>query len=100
MSNQYEAFTIFGSAGADVIIGGFSADSIGGGDGDDTIFGEDNDAWLYGGADTDTLRVGVNFTSTHDNQITDIERVLLSQASLLDLASQSDGFTITELVRE
>ncbi len=95
LANQTEAFTITGSAGVDTITGGSGADSISAGAGDDTIVGEVNDTLLAGGADTDTLNVGANFTSTGDAQIATIENVLLTAASTLNLANQTEGFTIT-----
>ncbi len=95
LSNQTEDFTITGSAGADSITGGSGADSISAGSGADTIFGMQNDALLDGGGDDDTLRVGVNFTSTGDSQLDNIEKVLLAQARTLNLSNQTEGFTIT-----
>ncbi|WP_338831730.1 VCBS domain-containing protein [Bradyrhizobium sp. 27S5] len=86
LSNQTEGFTITGSTGAD---------SITAGSGNDTIVGAQNDTLLDGGAGTDTLQVGANFTSTSDSQIVNIENVTLTSAATLNLANQSEGFTIT-----
>src|SRR5204862_7868964 len=69
LSNQAEGFTITGSTGVD---------SITAGSGNDTIAGAQNDTLLDGGAGTDTLQVGANFTSTSDTQIVNIEDVTLT----------------------
>ena len=58
--------------------GGGGNDFIVGGSGDDIIVGEQNDFLLSGGGGADTLRVGANFTSTGDGQITGIENVTLT----------------------
>ncbi len=95
LSNQTEGFTINGSSAADTITGGSGADSISGGSDNDVIVGAQNDLLLDGGADTDTLQVGANFTSTGDAQITGVERITLTAAVTLDLSNQTEGFTIT-----
>ncbi|MFK4564756.1 Ig-like domain-containing protein [Bradyrhizobium ottawaense] len=86
LSNQTEGFTITGSSGAD---------SITAGAGNDTILGAQNDTLLNGGAGTDTLQVGANFTSTSNGQIVNIETVTLATAVTLNLSNQTEGFTIT-----
>ena len=86
LSNQTEGFTITGSA---------AADSITAGGGNDIIVGADSDTLLAGGAGSDTLSVGTNFTSVSNAQITGIENVLLTAAATLNLSNQTEGFTIT-----
>jgi len=86
LANQTEGFTITGSSGAD---------SITGGSGNDTIIGAQNDILLDGGLGTDTLQIGANFTSTSNGQIVNIENVTLTTAATLNLANQTEGFTIT-----
>ncbi len=86
LSNQTEGFKITGSS---------AADSITGGSGNDTIVGVQNDTSLGGGGGIDTLQVDANFTSTGDVQIANMEHVLLTQAVVLDLSNQIEGFTIT-----
>ena len=95
LANQTEGFNITGSSGADTITGGSGADSITAGAGNDIIVGAQNDTLLDGGADTDTLQVATNFTSTSDGQIANIENVTLTSAATLNLANQTEGFTIT-----
>ena len=95
LANQTEAFTITGSSGADTITGGSAADSINAGDGNDTINGAQNDTLLNGGNNTDTLNVAGGFTSSSDAQIQNIENVVLTSAGILNLANQTEGFTIT-----
>ena len=95
LANQTEDFTIIGSLGSDIIRGGSGADSISGDVGNDTIAGAQNDTLLDGGGDTDTLQVGANFTSTSDGQIVNTENVTLTAAVVLNLANQTEGFTIT-----
>ena len=96
-ANQTEGFTFIGADDLRSIsvTGGSGADRILTNGGKDTIVGAQNDLRLDGGADTDTLQVGANFTSTGDSQIVNIERVLLTQAVTLNLANQTEGFTIT-----
>ncbi|MCE6981523.1 type I secretion C-terminal target domain-containing protein, partial [Pseudomonas frederiksbergensis] len=86
LNAQTESFTIFGTSGADQIVTG---------SGNDTIFGTDNDTLLDGGTGSDTLSTGALFTSTSDGQITGIENVLIGTAATLNLANQTEGFTIT-----
>ncbi|WP_223462618.1 beta strand repeat-containing protein, partial [Pseudomonas sp. A-R-26] len=86
LNAQTESFTIFGTSGADQIVAG---------SGNDTIFGTDNDTLLDGGTGSDTLSTGTLFTSTSDGQITGIENVLIGTAATLNLANQTEGFTIT-----
>ena len=86
LSNQTEGFTITGSSGADLITGG---------SGNDIIVGAQNDTRLDGGAGTDTLNVGANFTSTSDAQIVNIENITLTAPVTLNLSNQTEGFTIT-----
>jgi VCBS repeat-containing protein len=95
LSNQSEGFTITGSNGADTITGGSGADSISAGNNADTINGAQNDALLDGGNGTDTLQIGANFASTSDAQIASIENVTLTAAVTLNLANQTEAFTIT-----
>src|SRR5581483_7903763 len=46
--------------------------------------------------DTDTLRIGANFTSTADAQIANIENLVLTAAgTTLDVSNQTEGFDIT-----
>ena len=78
--------TMTGGAGSDYFIGG---------SGNDTIVGAQNDKLFDGGAGTDTLSIGANFTSTSDAQIVNIENVTLTAAVTLNLANQTEGFTIT-----
>jgi VCBS repeat-containing protein len=89
--------TITGSGGSDALIGGQNNDTIRGGAGDDTIVGADNDLLLNGEADTDTLVILVDFNDPNDALIQNIEKVLLSEVSGLDLTldAQSEGFDIT-----
>ncbi len=54
-----------------------------------------NDTLLDGGGGTDTLNIGASFTSTSDAQIANIENVTLTAASTLNLANQTEDFTIT-----
>ncbi len=86
LANQTEAFTITGSAGVD---------SITAGSGNDTIVGDQSDTLLDGSAGTDTLNIGANFTATSDAQIANIENVLLTAAATVNLANQTEAFTIT-----
>ena len=86
LSNQTESFTITGSAGAD---------SITAGSGNDIIVGSQNDTLLVGGGGNDTLRIAANLASTGDGQITGIENVTLTAAAMLNLANQTEAFTIT-----
>ena len=86
---------IYGFDGNDTLTGGSGADWIFGGNNDDTIVGAQNDTLLDGGANTDTLQVGANFTSSSDAQIANIENVTLTAAVALNLANQTEGFTIT-----
>ena len=95
LASQTEGFTITGSSGADSIAGGTAPNSISAGTGNDTIGGSQRDTLLDGGADTDTLQVGANFTATGNGQIANIENVTLTAAVTLNLANQSEGFTIT-----
>ena len=89
------ANALFGFGGDDTLTGGSGVDWISGGTGNDTIVGAQNDALLDGGANTDTLQVDAAFTSSSDAQIANIEQVLLTQAVMLDLSNQTEGFTIT-----
>ena len=75
--------------------GGGGNDFIVGGSGDDIIVGEQNDFLLSGGGGADTLRVGANFTSTGDGQITGIENVTLTATATLNFLNQTEGFIIT-----
>jgi VCBS repeat-containing protein len=84
--SQTEGFTITGSAGADLIVGSAGAD---------TIIGAQNDIQLIGAGGVDTLSIGANFTSSSDSQIQQIENVVLTSAATLNLANQSEGFSIT-----
>ena len=61
--------------------GGSGSDYIIGGSGNDTIVGAQNDKLLDGGAGTDTLNIGADFTSTSDAQIVNIENVTLTAAA-------------------
>ena len=60
--------------------GGAGSDYFIGGSGNDTIVGAQNDKLFDGGAGTDTLSIGANFTSTSDAQIVNIENVTLTAA--------------------
>ena len=93
-----------GTANADILVGddnGNTFNGLGGNDiilaggGNDTIIADQNDLVIDGGSGTDTLSVGANFTSTSDAQIVNIENVLLTAAVTLNLANQTEGFTIT-----
>ena len=96
LGQQTEAFTITGSSGVDTITGGTGADSISAGAGNDVInVTASNDTLLDGGADTDTLQVGANFTSSSDAQVANIENVTLTAAAILNLTNQTESFTIT-----
>uniref|UniRef100_UPI00313806A2 beta strand repeat-containing protein n=1 Tax=Polaromonas sp. YR568 TaxID=1855301 RepID=UPI00313806A2 len=95
LANQTEAFTVTGSGGADTITGGTGADTIDGGAGNDTIVGAANDTLLDGGADVDTLNIGANFTATGDAQIANIENIVLTAAATVNLANQTEAFTVT-----
>ena len=86
LSNQAEGFTITGSAGIDSITGGAGAD---------TIVGAQADTLLSGGGGTDTLQIGANFTSSNDGHVVGIENVSLTAAATLNLANQTEAFTIT-----
>ncbi len=86
---------IYGFAGKDTLTGGLGKDWIFGGDGNDTIVGAQNDWVLDGGNGTDTLKVGQDFASTSDAQIANIENVALTAAATLNLANQTESFTIT-----
>ncbi len=86
---------IYGFGGNDILTGGSGADWISGGAGDDVINGAQNDTLLDGGANTDTLQIGANFTDTSNAQIANIENVTLTAAATLNLANQTEGFTIT-----
>ena len=85
LANQTESFTITGSSGADSITGGLGAD---------IIIGAQNDTLLNGGGGADQLNVGAGFSSSSDAQIANIENVLLTSAVTLNLANQTEGFTI------
>src|SRR6185369_13902033 len=65
-----------------------------GGTGNDTILGARKNTLLNGGGGSDTLQVGADFVSISDGQIVNIEQVLLTQALTLNLANQTEGFTI------
>ncbi len=55
-----------------------------------------NDTLLAGGGGTDTLNIGANFTSTGNAQIATIENIVLTAAgTTLNLANQTEAFTIT-----
>ena len=95
LSNQTEGFTITGSAGATPSPEARRRHHRGG-SGNDTIVGAQNDILLDGGAGTDTLNVGANFTSTSDAQIVNIENITLTASGMtLDLSNQTEGFNIT-----
>ena len=85
---------LVGNGGNDILDGGAGADTLLGGDGDDTLIADQADKLLHGGAGTDTLQLGANFTSTSDAQIVEIEKVVLTAASVLNLSNQQEGFTI------
>ena len=59
----------------------------------DPIVGAQNDTLLDGGIGTDTLNVGVSFSSTSDAQIANIENITLRAATTLNLANQTETFT-------
>jgi VCBS repeat-containing protein len=89
LTNQSEGFTISGSAQADTITAGAGADTIVGFAGADTV---------NGGNGTDTLSlVGTSATlnAASDGQLSNVEVISLSNGGTLNLASQSEGFTIT-----
>ncbi len=85
LSNQTEGFTVTGSD---------EVDSITGGAGDDTIAGRQSDLLLNGGDGTDTLLVDADFTSANDAHLVNVERVLLTSSTGLNLSNQAEGFTI------
>ena len=89
----------------EILISGSSGDTINGNEGSDiyilpapaTILSPatKTDRLLDGGANTDTLNVGANFTSTGDGQIVNIENVTLTATGLtLNLSNQTEGFTV------
>ena len=95
LSNQTEGFTITGSSGADTITGGWRRQ-------------HQRRRWQrhhqrcserYPAgrrANTDTLQVSADFTSTGDTQIANIETVVMTATGTpLDLSNQTEGFTIT-----
>ncbi|MFL6726999.1 MAG: VCBS domain-containing protein [Sphingomicrobium sp.] len=98
LSAQTDGFIITGSSGADTIIGSSTSDNISAGGGDDVIVGGASDGLLDGGTNTttkgDVLQLNSSFTNISDAQIVNIESVLLTTASTLNLASQSEGFNI------
>src|SRR5262249_40933166 len=61
--------------------------------------GAQNDVLLDGGDNSvgggDTLQVGATFTSSGDGQITNIENVVLTAPTTLNLSNQTDSFNIT-----
>jgi T1SS-143 domain-containing protein len=97
--------TITGSNGNDILIGagntaatldgGAGSDFVTGGGGADTLVADQNDYLLNGGGGNDTLRVSTSFTSTSDAQVVNIENVLLTAATTVNLSNQTEGFTIT-----
>lgn len=86
--------TIYGGGGNDILVGGSGADTLRGEAGDDLLIGDQSDLLLDGGSGYDTLELSGDFTSTSNNQIQGIERVVLTQAATLDLSNQSEGFKI------
>ncbi|WP_441279892.1 Ig-like domain-containing protein [Bradyrhizobium sp. 63_E2_N1_3] len=92
LHNQSEGFTIAGSALADLITGGGGADSIIGFVGADTV---------NGGAGTDSVILSAtssDLNTAADAQIVNVEAINAASAAagvVIDLHSQSEGFTIT-----
>ncbi|UFS81470.1 DUF5801 domain-containing protein [Rhizobium sp. T136] len=87
--------TLHGDSGDDLLVGGLGRDTLYGDQGNDTLVGDQSDLLLDGGANTDTVAVGANFTSTSDAQIANIENVILTSAATLDLSNQTEDFKIT-----
>ncbi len=87
--------TLTGGTGNDILTGGTGTDSLSGGDDVDTLNGDNSDSLLDGGNGTDTLNFGANFDDTSDSQVVNIENVVLTAAASLNLASQTEAFTIT-----
>ena len=85
LSNQTEGFAILGSGDTDTITGGSGADRF---------IGALSAAALDGGNNVDTLYVQVNFTTSSNGQISNIEKIELVAAVTLDISSQTEGFTI------
>ncbi len=81
-----EATTLNGGGGSDFIVAGA---------GNDTIVGEQIDFLFEGGTGTDTLQLAANFDDASDAQINGVENVTLTAAATLNLAQQTEGFTIT-----
>jgi RTX calcium-binding nonapeptide repeat (4 copies) len=86
---------LVGDGDGDTFDGGSGVDIILAGGGSDTIVADQNDHVLDGGSGTDTLRVGSNFTSSSNAHIANIENVTLTAAVTLNLANQTEAFTIT-----
>ncbi|MCX6972879.1 MAG: calcium-binding protein [Verrucomicrobia bacterium] len=106
LGQQTEALNIFGDAsgstslaagsGADSIIGGSGADAIVAGAGNDTIVGAQNAVLLDGGADTDWLKIGANFSDSSNAQISNIENVEATGAGLsINLGNQAESLIIS-----
>ena len=86
--------TIYGGRGSDVLVGGTGVDRLYGESGDDLLIGDQQDTVIDGGESTDTLQLSANFTSTSDAHIVSVERVELTNAAVLNLSNQTEGFKI------
>lgn len=95
LQNQTEGFAISltfnGAAGVDTITAG---------GGDDTITIANGTNWatadqIIGGGGTDTLRTGTTFDDGADNDFQTLENIVLTADVDLNLASQTEGFTVT-----
>ena len=61
--NGSEIYTVYGSAGNDVVFTGYSADTISTGDGNDFIFAGDGRDTVYAGAGDDVVYLSVTALS-------------------------------------
>ena len=95
LTGGLSADTLEGGLGNDSLVGLAGADSISAGDGNDTVQGDSADVLLDGGNGTDWLQIGASFEDTGTNQITNFERIALTQTGLtVSLDQQTEDLYI------
>lgn len=96
LTGQTENFTITGSSLADTIYGGDGSDTIRGEGGDDILYASVSKSkdLFDGGSGDDTLVVVGNLQKIGDANLINIESILLSSASTLDVSDQSEDIII------
>ena len=103
LSAQTDGFTIIGSGNNDTVQGSSGADIIQTGAGNDTIRGFTTGDSVDGGTGTNTLQMtafgdGGAISAATDGQLVNVQNITAAGASfsvMLNLANQTEGFTIT-----